>query len=370
MDSSLPKYLNSAETAVYVKGRHLFGLNFSKEAIRDNDFAVVVEGYLDCIVPFQEGFKNIVASCGTAFTEEQARLLGRYTRNVVVVFDGDSAGELAALRSLDILVGEEMEVKVAVLPQGFDPDLLVRQRGIAAFREVVAKARGLFDYKLGVLRQKFGLKDAQSKAKICASMLETISKFKNAIVSSEYIKKLAQELEIREEALLQEFSKQRGARSAPAVSEPPVNKPREFHPAEKLLVKLMLDENEFIRSIKARVAPDDFKDELISRMVSFIYDLAEQGKEVRPHALMHHFNDEHVNRIVCESVFLPEGSTSEHKEKMVEDCIRRLKDDKIRHMRQRLQKEISAAQQAGDEGEVYRLMEEFYGLIKIEGAKK
>ena len=109
---SLPKYINSPETPVYVKGRNLYGLNLSKDAIRESDTAVIVEGYLDFLMPFQQGLKNIVASLGTALTLEQVRLLKRYASKAVMIYDPDAAGELATLRSLDIFLEEEMEVRL------------------------------------------------------------------------------------------------------------------------------------------------------------------------------------------------------------------------------------------------------------------
>jgi DNA primase len=151
-DASIAKYVNSPETPIYTKGRHLYGLNLAKEAIRENDFVAVVEGYLDFIMPYQEGFKNIVASLGTALTLEQARLLKRYTHNVVMVYDADDAGQIATLRTLDIFIEEDMEVRVVCLPQGFDPDSFVRKYGIESFKDKIKQAENLFDYKLKILK--------------------------------------------------------------------------------------------------------------------------------------------------------------------------------------------------------------------------
>ena len=206
-DNTLPKYINSPETPIYIKGRNLYGLNLARDAIRENDYVVVVEGYLDFMMPYQEGLKNIVASLGTALTNEQARLTKRYTHNVVMVYDADDAGELATLRTLDIFIEEGMEVKVVTLPEGFDPDLFVRKNGISAFKEKIEQAQNLFDYKLGILKSRYNPKDIHGKVKITQEMLSTIHKFKNAVLKSEYIKKLAQDLNLEEEPLLQELKK-------------------------------------------------------------------------------------------------------------------------------------------------------------------
>ncbi|MDD5408982.1 MAG: DNA primase, partial [Candidatus Omnitrophica bacterium] len=207
MDKTLPKYINSPETPVYVKGKNLFGLHLSKDYIRDNDFAIIVEGYLDFMIPYQEGLCNVVASQGTALTLEQIRLLKRYTHNVVMIYDGDTAGEIATLRSLDILIEEGVNVKVVPLPKGMDPDTLVRQEGIDSLRAKLNDAKTLFDYKLEVLKCRHNIKDAHGKSRIASEMLSTINKFDNAILRSEYIRRLSEEIKTPEHYILEELNK-------------------------------------------------------------------------------------------------------------------------------------------------------------------
>ncbi|MBV9958788.1 MAG: DNA primase, partial [Acidobacteria bacterium] len=122
-----PKYLNSPETAAYTKGRHLYGLHLTRDEMRRKKFAILVEGYLDLIVPYQFGVRNMAASLGTALTPEQAKLLGRFARKVVINYDGDSAGVKAAKRAIETLLAEDFEIKVLVLPAGSDPDEFIRQ---------------------------------------------------------------------------------------------------------------------------------------------------------------------------------------------------------------------------------------------------
>jgi DNA primase len=365
LDNTLPKYINSPESPIYTKGKNLYGLNFSKEGIRETGFVVIVEGYLDFIIPFQAGLKNIVASLGTALTLEQARLIKRYTHNVVMVYDADAAGELATLRTLDIFIEEGIDVKVVSLPKGFDPDLFVREKGIADFKEKIEKAQNLFDYKIGVLKSRYNYKNIEGKAKVAQGMLETVNKFKNAVLKSEYIKKLAQELDIREEALLQEIKKIKDPRSYPdtIIKELPEKKTLGMNPTEKLLIKLMLEEKELIDTIKHQLEPADFRDERASRIVSIMFDLIEQGKTIEANLLTNYFNQEDITQIVCESVFLPE--ISEHdRESVVNDCIRRLKNEKLKLRRQNLHEQIKTAQTTGDEEKLNKLMQEFHHLIR------
>jgi DNA primase len=363
LDQSLPKYMNSPETTVYTKGRHLYGLNWSKDAIRDSDSAAVVEGYLDFILPYQAGFKNIVASLGTALTLEQIRLLKRYTHNVTLVYDGDPAGEMASLRSLDIFIEEEMRVKVATLPKGFDPDSFVRKFGVDRFRELVSQAKSLFDYKLGILRSRFDQNGAEGKAEISAQMIESIVKFKSAVLQSEYLKRLSQELDVREESLLQEMRKKKSSVPLQQQQSVTAKKPAAINPTEKLLIRLMLEENKLIERIRNSLEPADFNDARASRIVSVMFDLAGQGRRVEPRTLINHFNEEDVSQIVCESIFLDDIAKHD-KEKLVDDCIQRMKLDKKRLRREDLHEQIKAAQHLGEEERLQELMQEFHNLIK------
>ena len=363
LDNSLPKYINSPETLVYTKGKNLYGLNLAREAIRENDFVGVVEGYMDFIIPFQAGFKNIVASQGTALTAEQVRLLKRYTNNVVMIYDADSAGELATLRSLDIFIEEEVNVRVVSLPKGFDPDLFVRKVGVEGLRREADAACDLFDYKLKVLSSRYDIKDVNNKVKVCTLMLETINKIKNSILKAEYLKKLSLRLDVDEGALLEESKKAKAFRITPPAQVSLKKKPLNISPTEKLLMSLMLEENSLISRMKENLSPNDFKDERICRIVSVMFNLMEQGREVKPQILMNHL-DEDVSSLICEQEFIPDGLSIEHKERMADDCLKRIKDERLRAIRQRLHEEIKIAQHAGDEARLNSLVEEFHALIK------
>lgn len=362
LDDSLPKYINSPETPVYIKGKHLYGLNFAKDAIRDNDCVAVVEGYLDFIIPYQEGFQNIVASLGTALTVEQVRLLKRYTHNIVMVYDGDAAGQMAALRSLDIFIEEDVLVKVASLPEGFDPDSFVRKYGVAAFKDLIKNADSLFDYKLKILKLRFSSKEAEGKAKISAEMLATIKKFTNAVLRTEYIKKLSNDLNVNESALKEDLGKVKEDKVNLLQKSVVVKKEININATEKLLIKLMLEEAELLQDIRQHLDPADFQDEITSRIVATMFSLAEQGRAIDKGVLMSHFGDADILQVVCESAFMPE--IAEGKDKIARECIERLKKDKIKSIRERLHNEIKAAQSVGDNEKLNRLMQEFHLLIK------
>lgn len=364
LDKALPKYVNSPETPIYSKGKNLYGFNLSKDAIREADSAVIVEGYLDFIIPYQNGLKNIVASQGTALTVEQARLLKRFTTNAVMIYDGDAAGELAALRNLEILIEEGLNVKIVSLPKGFDPDLYVRKEGIAGLKGMIAAAQNLFDYKLGVLKTRHDIEDACGKSLIAAEMLLTISKFQNAIIRGEYIKRLSESLKVRESYIIEELGKVKlqGSRVFPG-QQLEGKKEIQINPEEKLLIRFMLEEGELIERIKQELEPADFYDLRSSKIVSMIYELAGRGKHVGANILMDHFSDDQAKQLLCESLFMPEFS-SQDREKAICDCIRRLKHRKIRAKRELLHEQIKSAQSLGDDQKLNALMQEFHELIK------
>ncbi|MFA5092952.1 MAG: DNA primase [Candidatus Omnitrophota bacterium] len=364
LDNTLPKYINSPETPVYTKGKNLFGLNLSKDFIRDLDCAVIVEGYLDFIIPFQEGLKNVVASLGTALTLEQVKLLKRYTNNIVMIYDGDTAGEIATLRSLDILIEEGINVKVVPLPKGMDPDTFVRNQGVQHLKDKVSQACSLFDYKLGILKSRHDIKDPHGKSKIAAEMLITINKLDDAILRAEYIKKLAEEIKISEQYILEELNKLKSTvvkvQSTPQAQ---LKKSIEINPAEKLLIKFMLEESALIEKIMQELSPSDFKDARTAKIVSLIHELAIKGKSIQPSVLMNYFNEEDANQLVCETMFMPELSDQE-KEKAINDCINRIKVDRLKSKREYLHVQIKSAQSMGDELQLNKLIQEFHNLIK------
>lgn len=364
LDNTLPKYINSPETFIYTKGKNLYGLNLAKDSIRDLDFVVIVEGYLDLIIPYQQDLKNIVASLGTALTLEQVRLLKRFTHNVVMVYDGDAAGELATLRTLDIFIEEGMNVKVVSLPSGYDPDSYVREKGIQSLKDMIHKAQGLLDFKMRTLKTHYDIKNIEDKAKIAHCMLETINKFTNAVLKSEYIRKLANELNIKEDALLQEARKTKEEKLNYRDFNAQVQKKAlNVKPTEKLLIKLLLEERELIERIRHKLEPSDFHDEKTSKLVSAMFDLLGQGKDIEPNLLMNHCNDDDISQILCECMFLPDVA-EQNKEKIIKDCIERLKSEKLKSKRQELCDQIKSAQDLGDEEKLQTLIQEFHCLVK------
>ncbi|HVP43050.1 MAG TPA: DNA primase [Terriglobales bacterium] len=218
-EKSGPKYLNSPETAIYSKGRVLYNLDRAKEAIRKLDSVILVEGQMDCISVFMAGQHNVIASSGTAFTEAQVRLLGRYTKRIIVNFDPDTAGAAAAERSLAMLVAEDFSIKVATLEPGFDPDLYVRKQGREAYVNLLQRAPKYFDYLMERAMKQFQPRSPEAKVKALNFLLPHIQRVPNRIVRDELANDIAQKLGI-DSALLRQDLKHAAATRAASVKAP------------------------------------------------------------------------------------------------------------------------------------------------------
>jgi DNA primase len=236
-----PKYLNSPETAIYSKSRVLFNLDHAKEAVRKLDYAILVEGQMDCISLFAAGFHNVIASSGTAFTEMQAKLLGRFSKNVVVNFDPDAAGAKATERTLGLLVEEEFQIKVLTLEAGFDPDLFVRRKGKDAYGEALRNSQRYFSYLIERARAQFPVRSAEGKVKAVNYLLPHIQRVPSRIVRDELAGEIAQKLGIDSAVLRQELkhaATNRGTKTVQATAETQVTD------AERILIRALASAGE------------------------------------------------------------------------------------------------------------------------------
>jgi DNA primase len=212
-----PKYLNSPETAIYSKSRVLFNLDNAKEAVRKLEYSILVEGQMDCISVYAAGFHNVIASSGTAFTELQAKLLGRFSKKVVVNFDPDTAGARATERTLGLLVEEEFEIRVVTLETGFDPDLFIRRKGKDAYGAALKASQKYFDYLIDRARAMFPVRNSESKVKAVNHLLPHIQKVPSRIVRDELAMEISQKLGIDSAVLRQELKHAATSRAATQV---------------------------------------------------------------------------------------------------------------------------------------------------------
>jgi DNA primase len=212
-----PKYLNSPETPIYSKSRVLFNLDHAKEAIRKLEYSILVEGQMDCISVYAAGFHNVIASSGTAFTELQAKLLGRFSKKVVVNFDPDTAGARATERTLGLLVEEEFNIQVLTLETGFDPDLFIRRKGKDAYAAALKHSQKYFDYLIDRARAMFPGRNSESKVKAVNHLLPHIQRVPSRIVRDGLALEISQKLGIDSAVLRQELKHAATSRSATQV---------------------------------------------------------------------------------------------------------------------------------------------------------
>jgi DNA primase len=246
-EKSGPKYLNSPETPIYSKSRVLYSLDKAKEAIRHLKYTIVVEGQMDCISVYAAGFHNVVASSGTAFSETQVRLLGRFSKDIVVNFDPDTAGAAATDRSLGMLVAEEFNVKILRLEEGYDPDLFIRKKGPAAYAQALQHAPKYFDYLVDRALHTFPVKTPEGKKNAVNYLLPHIHRVPSRIEREGLAADIAQKLGIDSAVLRQEF---RAAATGRAKREVQATVDTEITPSEKVLVRAVsstLPEEEGLR---------------------------------------------------------------------------------------------------------------------------
>jgi DNA primase len=256
-DKNVPKYVNSPESEIYHKSNILYGLFFAKKAIRDEDNCYLVEGYADVLSVHQAGIENVVASSGTSLTVEQIRLIGRFTKNVTILYDGDAAGIKASLRGLDMILEEGLNVKVVLFPDGHDPDSYVRLMGTNGFKNHIAQNKKDFIlYKTDILLKEAGT-DPIRRAEVIREIVESIAKIPDSIKASVFIKECSHILQIDERALLTELNKMRlnkakkdsqqqqsreaEERNFPVVEEfAPEKEPKDDSNQEKEIIRLLL----------------------------------------------------------------------------------------------------------------------------------
>jgi len=212
-DKNVPKYVNSPESEIYHKSNVLYGLYFAKKAIREEDNCFLVEGYADVLSVHQAGIENVVASSGTSLTVEQIRLIGRFTKNITILYDGDAAGIKASLRGLDMILEEGLNVKVVLFPDGHDPDSYVRNHGTAGFKKHIEDNKKDFIlFKTDILLKEVG-NDPIKKADVIREIVESVAKIPDSIKASVFIKECSYLLQIDERALLSELNKMRLAKA-------------------------------------------------------------------------------------------------------------------------------------------------------------
>ena len=253
-DEKTAKYVNSPETLLFTKGRILFALDRARRAIADERRAILCEGQIDCIRCHLAGFTNVVASQGTALTENHARLLKRYADEVLIVLDADTAGQNAALRAAEVLLAAGLSIRIAALPAGEDPDSLIRKQGREAFAGVLAGAVGALEFQAGLMRDRGELASEAGKNRSARAMLELIARAPTAVQRDMLLHQAAELLQISEEALRQDA--RRVTRAPPRTTEALPEKPVVHPPDEITLLELLFQHPDVASEIEKYLPPE------------------------------------------------------------------------------------------------------------------
>ena len=353
VDDDSPKYINSPETDIYQKRLVLYGLYQSREIIRKADEVVVVEGYTDWISLYQHGIAHVVATSGTALTEEQAKLLRRYTSNVVILYDSDSAGAAAALRGADVLMEHGLEVRIAMMPAGDDPDSFVRQHGTEETRELLKQAVPLLDFKIRNLERQGKFATASFRAEATRSLLESVARVRDQIRRSFMVKDLAEKLKIEEAILWSEISKlvkrtRRYKETQHTERKPESNKKfftTKLGAAELGLVEVMVLSPDLIKPISQRLNPDEITHANIRSIIRKIYELDANKEFIEPMILSQFMDDpssaDYLAELACRQ------ADSMDRRRLAEDYIRVIKLQKVNIAINNIRGQIRESQSQG-----------------------
>jgi DNA primase len=358
-----PKYLNSPETAAYTKGRHLYGLHQTREDIRRKKFAILVEGYLDLIVPYQFGVRNAVASLGTALTPEQAKLLGRFARRVVVNYDGDRAGVSAAKRAIETLLAEDFDIKVLVLPEGADPDEFIKSAGVEAYNERRGAALPHIQFVLDQAMRDRNIYNPPEKSEAVKEVLPFIHAVRDKIQRREYFDISMTALRVEEPALRRELwqtiakpnAAAQSSANASAALQSGVERAESvpLTVAEQRLLELLTHDAELRRILLPRIAPDDYEDLPSAGVFRALAEIEAAGAEVDFTTLGERTEGDAVASDLVPLLLMSEpardeGEATDDVLAEAESCLLTLRLMRVERRLKDLAIEITVAERAGD----------------------
>ncbi len=369
-DKTVPKYVNSPETPIYHKSNVLYGLFQAREAIRENGEVIFVEGYTDVIRPALAGVKNIVATSGTALTELQARLVNRYTGKVIMLYDNDLAGAKATMRGADILIEQGLEVLVAELDQGEDPDSFVQKNGVEALRQKLAQAQPLLEFKTRSLG-----KSGSDKQEDIQSLVGTLSRIQNGVKRQEKVHEYAERMKIDEEILWEEVRRLRrlqrtrrrfdnANRPAEAQLRAPVSNSfaARSRPVEEELVRIMLIYTRSVPYIFSFMELTDFYNDDYRSIAELMLQLHENNIRVDTEELVHYFHEPEIATFVSRIVHQEKNAAGIAPDyyRWAADCLAKLQRLMLDTKLLEIQEQIRDREKTG--GDAKELRQRYYTL--------
>ena len=338
LDNSLPKYINSPENIVYSKARNLYGLNVAKNTKTRK--LIIVEGYMDTVSLHQRGIDNVVASCGTALTEAQGRLLRKYAEKVIISYDSDSAGQAATIRGLEILNNLGCDIRILQMEGAKDPDEYVIKYGNGRFNDLVENAISLVEFKIKVLKKGLNIENTNDKIKFMNEIAKILGGVDNRIEQEIYIDKISSDYNISKEAIYaqinkNEYSNSKGSKilESSSIRKPTVKKQEEkinpeLEKRENIIISLLIDGGEEVyNKIKDIINPNDFKSEANQKIMRRLYEEFEKGNS-NINSLVDMFADDEqvVNALTG---IMADDYEIEDNKKALEDVINNYQKEKL-----------------------------------------
>lgn len=382
LDDTLPKYLNSPETPVFNKSFLLYGLHLAAPHIREQDEVVIVEGYMDVLTAHQFGVKNVVASLGTAFTREQGKLLMRFTQNVVISYDADTAGVTATLRGMEILQEMGCRVKVLSVPNGKDPDEYIRNNGPEAFQDLVNnRAKSFFDYLFLRVLGKNDFTKIEGKVKVVSEIIPSIIKLHSEVEKEQQVKKVAETLGLKPESIWSEIrkylEKSRNYRhdrdkivkkrdnnivsALPPTTTPLFSRGSARRRAEEGMVYCLLHYPDLIPRVEGQIGVNFFSEAEYLSIINLLIEHSRQMPFSEPALLYNYINEEAVEKVLTR--LITREVPIENPGKFLDDCIAAIKEDAIRIKREELLKQLEQADREQDHELRKKLLQEYQSLL-------
>ena len=354
------KYLNSPETPIYTKSRVLYNLDRAGAGIRKLDYAILVEGYMDCIAVASSGIENVVASCGTSLTESQLRLLARYSRRAVMNYDPDSAGVAATERSLAMLLEEGFEAKVLALPGGLDPDSFIRKQGVEPYRQRLASAPSYLDYLTERAASQHDVTRPEGKVAAANALLPYLAKVPSRLLRDELSQRVAERLHL-DERLLRDELKRAASEGRKEMRAAGASEAIAASPAEKQLLRAFLTSEDLANDYLPRLVGEGDCEGLPGAAIfKQLLEFHRRGEKLEISAIEDSFSPEE-RRLLYDCAFAAGEAVDE---KAVLACFRALRRRRIERERERLQAHIKAAERDHDQQRLAELLEAKSKLVK------
>jgi DNA primase len=367
----LPKYLNIRENRLFNKSASLYGINWAKEFIKSSGFAIFVEGYFDVLKMHINGLCNSIAPMGTAITDLHLNMLKKLTDRILLLFDGDDAGIRACMRNLENILKNGFEIKICMLPSGFDPDKFIDEYGIESIRNFIEHSYDFIDFSISVNSQIYDIKSPKAKSIIVKEIVKLISCIPDEIERYEFLKKLSEKMDVKLE-ILEDYLKKK-INEEYKINPLKIDRNNQILSAEGLLIEILLNDKRYWEKIF------EYKGQLPDRIEKIILtgeNLLKRGIEITPNLLIMEIDDNEITNFISSIGIKDDNTIPENKkERIFNDCIKKLKEKKllveIENLKKKMNEKIEKGQNYNEElKEIQKLHIQLNQLKRSKNGKK